>query len=143
VVRILFELSGHIETLSQELQEKYGIKLRPTVRNDFRLIEVLLTDPEYPYGKDWMPQMFFVIMLRENKVLLKYLRLPKSLQKKGIGTRCFSWLIDLCRLYGIEEIQGEAAEGSETFWSQLGVVHTPQKSYYPIREKSDKSKVRS
>lgn len=143
MVRILFELSSHIEALSQELQQKHGLKMRPTVRNDFRLIEVLLTDPDYPYGRDWMPQMFFVIMLHENKVLLKYLRLPKSLQKKGIGTRCFRWLIDLCSRYGIDEIKGEAAEGSEAFWSQLGVVHTPEKSYFPIRESSEKSKVRS
>ncbi|MDW7652126.1 MAG: hypothetical protein SCK29_06960 [Bacillota bacterium] len=136
MVRILYELDEHIDSLCSKLKENHGLQFKATVRNRFHHIEVLMTDTNYPYGKDWMPQMFFIIRLNENKVFLKYLRLPETLRHQGIGTLCFQWLIGLCRHYGIDEIEGGAVDSSKAFWSKLGVVHTTQKSRYLIQEKS-------
>ena len=136
MVKILYDLDQQIAILTNDLHEKYGLHLKATVRNEFHYIEALLTDTSYPYGKDWMPHMSFAIYFAQNKVVLKSLRLPKELQNKGIGTHCFNWLINLCKQYDIQQIEGEAVKGSQGFWKKKGCEETPQKTIYALHEKS-------
>ncbi|MCW3489694.1 hypothetical protein [Dethiobacter alkaliphilus] len=136
MVKILFDLDEHLDSLANDLHEKYGLNMKQTVRNEFHCIDVLLTDTTYPYGKDWMPQMSFQIFFARKVIVLKAVRLPKDLQNKGIGTHCFNWLVDLCKKYDIEQIEGEAVGDSKGFWAGKGCVETPKKTVYQLHEKA-------
>jgi len=134
VAVILTELNNHIERLINGVNGKYGLNFRHSLINHFLYVDVFLSDSSYPYGKDWMPQMSFTVYLSDSKVILKALRLPKSLQNKGIGTYCFNWLVELCKACGIERIEGEATVKSKKFWEKKGCTHTPQRTVYYVKK---------
>lgn len=134
MVKLLLELDEHIDRLATELGELFGIHLTHAVKNQFDSVDVLLIDLTYPCGKDWRPHMSFTVLLLKNIVILKSIRLPKELQGLGIGSHCFQWLIELCKIHGIEAIEGEAVGNSRGFWDKKGVIHTPKKSIYRIKD---------
>lgn len=133
MVKLLYELDEHLSNLKNGLKMQFGLNVRETVCNHFDSIDILLTDPTYPFGKDWMPAMSFTIYLLKKKVVLKSIRLPQELQNKGIGSYCFAWLVELCKLYGIEEIEGIATESSKGFWEKKGFTHFSRCSKYQIK----------
>lgn len=120
-------ISAHISGFQRDLSEMSGVNFRNQFPEDIPVTYLLGLD--YPNTDDWMPQFSFYPCTNKNGITLKALRLPRELQKQGIGTYCVNWLKDFCRYFGFDYIVLGSVEQAKGFWIQMGFKPLDKSQY--------------
>ena len=121
-----------VKRFCQSVYKLYGIKFELEIKKDDEAeMQICLADYSYPISREetWDPQFTFYIY-NSKRIFLKALKLPETLQKKGIGAYCTKWLIRFCSDFGFECIYGGSYKEAEPFWEKMGFVKTKENLHF-------------